>query len=257
MSSPAELLNDLRKELGSAAIGVTDEKLVKFLEWKLSVDRAAERFRAFLSWKRDNPTLFDDTLRIASDPELERVLKSEVIITMPGLETKTKSPLLVGRLRNNDMHDGRTVSDVSRTILYNLDRLLECPESTTKGITILHDLRGFNPSKNADIRIPKTLAPALFGTFPIRVESIFLLNAPWIFKSFFTMVSTLFFPKKMKERMHFIDSLDDIKDIIDTDSLPKDVGGKLEFNVEEWVQKLKDREADASFATMTTISSES
>ena len=79
------------------------------------------------------------------------------------------------------------------------------------------------------------------------------MNAPWVFRGFFRMVSTLFFPAKIRDRCHFIDNLEQIKDVVDADSLPLDVGGKLEFNADEWVNEMKQREADDSFTTMTQI----
>jgi hypothetical protein len=251
-----ELLPALKEELGSDVTdGVADAHLLQFLRWKPTVARASKRFRAFCEWKQQNPGLFDETLRISKDDELIRTLKSGVIVSPPGLVTKSGSPLLIGRLRNNDMHDGRTVEGVCRLMFYNIDRLLELPESCDEGITILHDLRGFNPAKNANIGIPKILLQAIFGHFPIRVKNIYLLNAPFVFYAFFRMLSGLFFPSKVKARCHFIKSLDDIKDVVDIDLLLRDVGGKADFSIETWIEAQRKRELDGTFVTMTDIGS--
>lgn len=251
--SPEELLPAFKTELGSSVDGVSDENLLKFLRWKPDVKRASERYRAFCKWRNDNPTLFDETLRVTKDEELARVLKSEVIVIPPGLTTKDGSPLLIGRLRNNDMKDGRTPTSVCRMIFYSIDRLLENPQATESGVCILHDLREFNPGRNAHVGIPKILFTAIFGHFPIKVKAIYLMQAPWAFHAFFKMLSTVFFSKKMKERCHFIDSLDDIADVVDTDLLLTDVGGKADFSIGEWVESQGKREQDGSISTLTEI----
>mmetsp|Transcript_16359 Transcript_16359/g.44990 ORF Transcript_16359/g.44990 Transcript_16359/m.44990 type:complete len:290 (-) Transcript_16359:308-1177(-) len=264
-SLSSQLLPLLRAELASEldAVAVTDEQLVPFLRWKPNVPRAAQRVRAFLSWKRDNPHLFDETLRLSQDDPLCRVLASRFIVAPPGLTTKPNhrnnndkggSPVLIGRLRNNDLRDGRTVDDVCRALFYTLDRLLETPASSEQGIVILHDLRRFSPSKNADLGIPKTLFGALFGHFPVRIKAIYLLNAPFFFHAFFQMMSTLLFPAKVKARCKFIKSLKEIEDVVDIDLLPQDVCGNAdEFDVEAWMEEQKQRELNGTLVTMTTI----
>ncbi|KAL3937984.1 MAG: hypothetical protein SGARI_001918, partial [Bacillariaceae sp.] len=152
-----ELLPALKEELKEACDGVDDEYLLMFLRWKPDIRRAADRYRTFLKWKDENPGLFDETLRISKDSELERVLQSEVIVGIPGLVTKEGGPLLIGRLRNNDMTDGRTTKDACRMLFYTIDRTLMRQESQEHGITILHDLRGFNRDKNARVEVAKTV----------------------------------------------------------------------------------------------------
>jgi hypothetical protein len=252
-SKALQLLPVLKTELGSDAEGVADENLLKFLRWKPNVERASKRFRAFCKWQTDNPGLFDETLRLTRDKELLRLLKSEVLVSPPGLTTTEGSPVLIGRLRNNDMKDGRTPDGVCRALFYTIDRILENPESSGGGVTIIHDLRGFNPIKNAHVGIPKIIFTAIFGHFPIRVKAIYLLQAPWGFHPFFKMITSVFLPAKMRSRCHFIDKLGQIEDIVDKDLLLSDVGGKTDFSIEEWVEKQKKREEDGSFTSMTEL----
>ena len=119
MSSPTpeELLPALRAELGPTASSVSDANLLKFLRWKPSVARASERFRAHAKWRSENRFAFDDPdrpLMASKDTELRRVLESDVVIAPEDMVSKKGSAVLCGRLRNNDMTDGRTVDDVVR-----------------------------------------------------------------------------------------------------------------------------------------------
>lgn len=62
-----------------------------------------------------------------------------MLIVPESLVDKDGSPVLMGRLRHNDMTDGRSVQDVCRMIIYCVDRLLERTEAGD-GITIFHDM---------------------------------------------------------------------------------------------------------------------
>ena len=132
------LLPELKESLGwtdeGRTIGdvVDDEYLLAFLRWKPSVTRAAGRYRGFLGWKLENPGLFDSTLRISKDAELERLLRREVVVGPPCLLTRGGGVLLIGRLRNMDFTDDggtttTTTRDACRMIFYTLDRTIFRP----------------------------------------------------------------------------------------------------------------------------------
>ena len=108
--TPEELLPLLREKLGAGAAQVSDETLLKFLHWKPSVERAAGRFNDHVNWRNENPIMFDapKILQASKDDELKRVLESEVVVAPEGLTAKCGATVLIGRLRNNDMSDGRT-----------------------------------------------------------------------------------------------------------------------------------------------------
>lgn len=255
-SKARELLPALRSELGDLATDVVDDHLLKFLYWKPDVSRAAGRFRAHLDWRRKNPGLFDDGLRISKDPELERILKSEVVISPPQCRTKSGGPLLIGRLRNNDMTDGRTPLDVCRMLFYTIDRVLEDPEAQLQGVTIVHDLRGFDRSRNVHIEIPKTLFGGIIGNFPIRIRAIYLMDPPWGFGAFFSAISMLLFPKKLRSRIHMVHNASDkakVYEDVELSMLLKEMGGEVDFNIEQWIQEHKERELDGTFVSLTDI----
>ncbi|KAL3912680.1 MAG: hypothetical protein SGILL_006787 [Bacillariaceae sp.] len=248
-----ELLPALKEELKEDCNGVDDEYLLMFLRWKQDIGRASGRYRSFLKWKKDNPGVFDDSLRASKDDELARLLESEVIVTVPGLTTKQGGPLLIGRLRNNDMTDGRTVKGVSRMLYYTIDRTLMQQNAQDYGLTVLHDLRGFNRDKNARVEVAKAVFQALLGHFPIRVKAIYIWQAPWIFYPFFKIVSTMVMPKKIRDRVRFIDELTDIEDVVDPQSLLVELGGTLEWSAKDWVEDCKQQEMDGNFKSMTNI----
>jgi len=266
MTDPADdtnlqsLLPDLKKELGAECEGVSDEYLLAFLHWKPSVKRAAERFRLFVKWKtsEDNRGMFDETLRLSKDPELERCIASEVIVAPPNLRTNAGGPVLIGRFRNNDMTDGRTVDGVCRMAFYTIDQTLQLPETKVHGLTIVHDVRGFDQTKNANINIAKKLFSAMIGHFPVRIKGIYICHAPLVFYGFFKIVG-FFMGKKLRERIHFCDDfgeLGSVHKILDPNDLLPELGGTLDFSIKDWVEEQKIKEESGDFKSMTNIGSE-
>jgi len=255
--TPESLLPDLKKELGAECEGLPDQYLLAFLNWKPSVSRASTRFRSFKKWKSadENRGIFDETLRLSKDPELERVVRSEVFVAPPNLYTKAGGPVVIGRFRNNDMTDGRTVDDVCRMAYYTVDRLLQLPETREHGITLVHDLRGFDPSRNANIQIPKKLFGAMIGQFPVKIKGVYICHAPFIFYGFFKIVS-LFMGKKLRERIHFCDNFEEIgtvHNILDPNDLLTEMGGTLEFSIKDWVEEQKAKEQSEGFSSLTNL----
>ena len=254
--TPESLLPDLKKELGADCEGVPDESLLMFLYWKPSIERASQRFRGFVKWKTtEGKDLFDKSLRLSKDPELERVIRSEVIIAPPGLMTKAGGPILIGRFRNNDMTDGRTIEGVSRMLYYTVDQLLQRPETQKHGATVVHDLRGFDRSKNARMELAKAVFKGLIGNFPVKINAVYIVQAPFVFIGFFKLVS-LFMPAKLKSRIHFIDEfsdLDKVHGVVDPANLLPEMGGTLEWNIGDWVDEQKRAEESGDFRTLSTI----
>ena len=273
-----------------------DEYLLMFLRWKQDVKRAADRYRSFVEWKRskENVGVFDTSLRLSEDPALEKIMTSEVIIAPPTLTTLSINPtgngndddgggggpVLIGRLRNNDMKDGRRPDDVVRMMFYTIDQTLaQRPEMQRYGATIIHDLRGFDPARNASPAAAKKLFSALLGHFPIRINAIYMYKAPWAFSNlFFPLLSKTIMSKKVRQRVRFISSLDEIKDVVDLEQLPEELlrddfgrngstGGdgdgndgtvkiqsKLDWDIQDWITDQKQKETDVdSFRSLTLI----
>jgi hypothetical protein len=253
---PESLLQGLKDELGAECDGVSDEHLLSFLYWKPDVERASQRYRNFIGWKRSNSHFFEEKkLLVSEDPELERVILSEVIVSPPSLKTKDGGTILIGRFRNNDMTDGRTVNDVCRMLFYTIDQVIERREAQKHGVTIIHDLRGFNKSKNARLEVAKSVYH-LFGHFPIKINAIYICHAPAVFTTFFKFVSTLIMTKKVRDRVQFINDfteLGDVHGIVDPNDLLTDLGGTLEWSAKDWIEEMKLKEQSGEWNSFFSI----
>jgi hypothetical protein len=255
-TTPEELLPSLKKELQNDCIVSKDYNLVKFLNWKSNVKRAAGRYRGLQTWKSQNEFAFTNLLA-SQDESLKCVLESEVLVAPEGMVDKQGRTVLVGRLRNNDMSDGRTPRDVVRMFIYTIDRVLENPAAQQNGIVVFHDLTGLSPG-NLDIRIPKMLFGAIIGHFPIRVKGVYVYNAPGFFRVLFSVASPLIIPAKIRQRVHFVDSMNEVYEVIDQEEMLEEHGGKRVHDTRVWVAKQMQREENGTLESLgdcTVVSS--
>jgi hypothetical protein len=248
-----ELLPALKDHLKADCNGVDDEYLLMFLRWKPNVARAAGRYRSFLTWKRDNPGLFDDSLRISKDPELERLLQTEVIVEIPGLVTKEGGPLLIGRLRNNDMTDGRTHRETCRMLFYTIDRVLMRQESQVYGVTVLHDLRASIGRRTLVSQLPRRCFAAYWATFPFESKPFIFGTRHGFSLHCFPSSATWLYQRRYENECIFIDDLKEIEHVTDPQSLLVELGGKLEWSAKDWVNDNKQKEIEGTMHTMTSI----
>lgn len=237
-----ELLPELKEKLGSKADGVSDQNLLKFLHWKTDVNRASERFLVHLKWRKENAWAFDSNppMLAHKDEKLKHILESDVIVAPTGMKDKNGNTVLVGRLRNNDMSDGRTAEDVVRMVLCVMDRAMEDEDTQMNGVAIFHDLNGLSV-KNLSPTIPRILLNALIGHFPIRIQGAYLLNAPIFFRGMFSAIS-LMMPSKLRKRFHFFSSIDEIP--IEAEEHLREHGGSRIYDSKEWMEAQIQRELD-------------
>lgn len=248
MSTPEELLPALRKELDDKnATDVKDYNLLKFLHWKQDIKRAADRHCGLAKWRKENPYVFNN-LEASSDDTLKRVLESQVLVAPDNMVDKHGRSVIVGRLRNNDMSDGRTPQDVVRMFVYTIDRVLENENAQRNGIVVFHDMTGLSPN-NVDIRIPKMLFSALIGHFPLRMKGVYIYNAPGFFRAIFGIVS-LMMPTKLRQRVHFVNSLEDVYEVIDQDEMLEEHGGKRTHDAQAWVASQMEREQNGTIESL-------
>ena len=146
------------------------------------------------------------------------------------------------------MTDGRKPKDVCRTVLYLIDRVLEREETQLNGVVVFHDLNGLQ-RQNVHPEIPKLIMQGIIGHFPLKIVGMYLLNAPWFFQVLFNVIK-LFLPKKLKERIYFIDSLEEVYKVVDKEKLLVEHGGELDFDPDTWVDHHRDRELNGDFNTL-------
>lgn len=129
-----------------------------------------------------------------------------------------------------------------------MDRTLERTHAQEHGITLFYDMNGVT-TKNIHIGIPRLLLPAIVGHFPIRIQSAYILNAPFVFKAMFNIIK-LMIPAKLRKRFHFINSIEEVYEVIDKETLLEEHGGNRVHDSSEWVSSEVERENNGSVCSL-------
>lgn len=79
-----------------------------------------------------------------------------------------------------------------------------------------------------------------------------MLNPPMVAKGLFTIVSNLLLPKKIRQRAHFIKSIEEVYNIVDREKLLCEHGGDLNFDMSNWVEIHKKREVNGTIESFKT-----
>jgi len=180
------LTSSLREILGDDAKGVSDNTLSRYIRYKPDVQRAADRFRARRSFRKENTYVYDDKpLLLSQDPKLTHLIQNGFVVAPEELVAKDQSHVMIIRGAKCDVGTAPHFCDshdASRAIFYILQRMMERNTlDPLKGITIILDLSGYT-RKNLPGQLAKLLSKAV-GCFPLRIQSILVVSMPWWYPS--------------------------------------------------------------------------
>eukprot|EP01127_Copromyxa_protea_P015945 TRINITY_DN4669_c0_g1_i1.p1 TRINITY_DN4669_c0_g1~~TRINITY_DN4669_c0_g1_i1.p1 ORF type:complete len:269 (+),score=51.47 TRINITY_DN4669_c0_g1_i1:20-826(+) len=116
----------------------------------------------------------------------------------------------------------------------------DCIHRYNGKISWLVDCNGFpyHYLYKGHIAMAYTVANMLANNYPERLGTVYIVNAPWLFSSFWAMCSQWLKPVT-KDKVCFVSKLSDLQDKIDSHELEIEYGGTNEykFNEEELYQK--------------------
>uniref|UniRef100_A0A7S4J9T0 CRAL-TRIO domain-containing protein n=1 Tax=Odontella aurita TaxID=265563 RepID=A0A7S4J9T0_9STRA len=232
------MASSLRTELGQAAAGVPPENLLQFLRWSPDVKKAAKRFRAHQKWRMAFMNK-ERRLLLSEDPDLFRLLATDLLRAPEGCIDKDGAGVLLIRLRECDLvKEYNTVKLVCRAVLYMVERMLERPSNQKLGIRVVLDLNGV-AGTNMERGIARILHGAC-GAFPLRVRGMHVVGpVPWWFGKYPSYV-----PYKLRERMLYVRDVSELYGVIKKRGLPKDCGGRIAYNPRAWASAQMEREID-------------
>lgn len=190
------LTSSLREILGDDAKGVSDNTLSRYIRYKPDVQRAADRFGARRSFRKENTYVYDDKpLLLSQDPKLTHLIQNGFVVAPEELVASDQSHVMIIRGAKCDVGTAPHFCDshdASRAIFYILQRMMERNTlDPLKGITIILDLSGYT-RKNLPGQLAKLLSKAI-GCFPIRIQSILVVSMPWWYPSAGKSAFVMFF----------------------------------------------------------------
>jgi len=166
---------------------------------------------------------------------------------LPGRDKEGRLVLCVrdiGGLFEQLMGD-MNIKDLAIAMQWKLDQLMLDPQTQICGLSVVEDLSGYSfavakklSSNPQLIAFEKVKAKAMNDAMPIRWGDMWLVDSPWYVSAIFS-VFKWFLKKKLRDRMHFIQS-DNKADImalhekIDKDILPPNFGGNLKGTHYGW-----------------------
>jgi len=229
------LTASLREALGDDANdGVTDKMLSRYIRWKPDTRRAADRYLAYQTFRKENLYIFDGDkpLLLSQDPKLTFLIQNGFVVAPEELVAKDGSRVMIIRGAKCDVtaHVCND-QDASRAFFYILQRMMERETlDPLKGITIILDLECAK-RKNIPRRLANLLSKAA-GCFPLRVRAIYVVSMPWWFP---VAGNRRLFSAKMRSRIHFLKDKGALQEYIEKDRLLEEDGGIYNFDLQSWI----------------------
>ncbi|KAL7468326.1 hypothetical protein ACHAXS_008534 [Conticribra weissflogii] len=231
----------LRHALDDDAKDVSDGTLSRYIHWKADVTCAAERFRSYLKFRKDNAYIFDEKpLLLSQDPKLSFLLQNGMVLAPENCRARDGSAVLILRAAKCNVYThGCTDEDASRAIFYMLQTVMDRKTfDPLLGITVVLDLEGVL-RKNIPSKLAKLLSKAK-GCFPLRIKAIYIVAMPWWFPN-----HTRYFSPKLRERIFFLKEKIALYEYIEKDRLLEQDGGTLmNFDVQLWISSILLREIE-------------
>lgn len=184
-SQELEQVQSLRERIAANNIvlspKITEVTILRFLRGvKGNVSDAYDRIIAYNQWRTEN-----DVDNIHS--QKHRLVKFEEsgLYKTEGVD-RFHRPIGIGTARFHDRYD-REIEDMRLLIIYVLETLLSRAKPEEERFTIVMDLHGFT-LRCMDYEVTKILIHILQNHYPDTLESIFIVDAPFIFSACWAII---------------------------------------------------------------------
>jgi len=125
------------------------------------------------------------------------------------------------------------VDELMRSLVYLLERAIESEDTQKRGFTFLANMANWG-WHNFSVHYASTFFDTLQNRFPARVGLFLIVDPP----SWFGLIWRLIRPmmsSKFASKVNLPYS-SDLGQWFDEDNIPKEVGGKYDFDFKKWVQ---------------------
>lgn len=137
---------------------------------------------------------------------------------------------------NNTTPTSSSDSTTLKVLIYQLDAALENPEAQRNGINFIYDMNNCK-SSHFDMGLSQKILTLVRGSYPARLNKLFVVQAPFWFKCFVKVLSILM-REKLRERVMFVTN-EEIKNQVPNEILPDYMGGTLQLNHKSWLNECK------------------
>jgi len=200
---------------------------------KLDIQRTEEMLLHNKAWREEN-----GYLSVPAWETLNKQMLTEgnFALKVPGCRGKNGEGIIYVKMGNMvPANWPNFCEDCVRWTVWNgmYGGLFEDIDYFRNGIMMVADLSnmGWN---NVDFSVQKRMSSALLDNFPMRTCKILIIHPPWILNAFLEGLR-LVIKKKVMDRVYVLDSPEDLINHIDKESLHKQYGGEVDYEIPDWV----------------------
>ncbi|CAF0720499.1 unnamed protein product [Brachionus calyciflorus] len=201
---------------------------VKFLmARKFDVERAVKLYTDHENLRKKEGLDFINV----NDADFINELESGKFTILPFLKNYPVCALFTVRLNNGCSSSSYELTTL-KTLIYQLDAALENPDAQRNGINFIYDMNNCKRS-NYDLSLSQKILTLVRGSYPARLNKLFVVAAPFWFK-FIVKVLSVLMREKLRERVLFV-SNEELRNQIPPEILPDYLGGTAVLNHTNWL----------------------
>ncbi|XP_055944749.1 retinaldehyde-binding protein 1-like isoform X1 [Argiope bruennichi] len=224
----------IKKDKHTKHLEFEDDFLLQYLiSKKYNIAKAFSFLKALVHLKKKHPEIFSGF----SYEEISCSMSENVLTVLPW-RCQDGCAILAAHLDNWDPEKLR-IDDLKRSIAIYLLQSLQEPMTQINGFKVIIDAKS-NPMKHLRYITPSNLYLLYHGTqecVPARYKDIHLVNESLTLKAAWFLVKP-FLSDKIKKRVHFHSSNEDLLKFFPKSILPTEFGGELQnYDMYDWLRK--------------------
>lgn len=211
---------------------IKDDLLICFLRArKFDLNRAFQSLKNYLNMASNYPELLTN-LR---ESQLRAQFNKRLQVVYKGRDRSGRRLFIFRAGRWNPQET--SLDDIFRCNVYCLQRLATYTDAQINGIVAIVDLGniGLHQARQFTPGHAKKVANLLTHAFPIRFQSIHIVNQNWLVSLLMSVISPLL-PTKMQQRIHYHGNCwSSLHEHFDASDLPEDYGGlRQQLDLSYW-----------------------
>eukprot|EP00730_Choanoeca_flexa_P015634 TRINITY_DN7224_c0_g1_i1.p1 TRINITY_DN7224_c0_g1~~TRINITY_DN7224_c0_g1_i1.p1 ORF type:complete len:327 (+),score=38.35 TRINITY_DN7224_c0_g1_i1:231-1211(+) len=216
---------------------------------KYNLERALKLLSSFHQWRVKMKLL---ERNIHTDAKLRELIELGVV-QPTGQRDRVGHYIIVLRMAKADPRKFDP-DDAIRNIYAALEYLYRrYPEAQSNGVAVLVDQRGAS-LKNMDTAVPRLLFKALANHVPCRFGGLYAVDPP-LFMRMLLPVAKLMLKRKLRERLHVLKAVDELRNYFDEDQLLDDFEGQRTYDHNAYVDCVLALQSHAPYTSNSGSSS--
>jgi len=211
-----------------------NSRLVKFMaacslrNRYYDMESSLKRLGKYLQWRKQTFGDYKDQT-IEDNKLLSEQVRAGLVYVSP-THMPSGAALVFIRMRHHDPKE----FDHHATLRYwhymIMTSLIKDPTLAVRGFVFVNNSEGASMA-NTDIQVPRVISSALTKCMPIRVNSVNLVNPPWVFRLIIPVFKALF-PAKLAERINVTLDVNELPTMLSVpqEVLPTELGGQVEVD---------------------------